>query len=77
MIKYVMGKVNNKREKKLIKIISYRKRLLDYGNLVGGAKPIPDALVALGWLWDDSPEWSEVVYEQVKVKNGERTEVVI
>lgn len=45
-------------------ILSYRSKQLDYGNLVGGAKPIPDALVKLGYLKDDNPTWCEFVYAQ-------------
>ena len=35
-------------------IASFRTRLCDYANLVGGAKPIPDCLIQLGWLRDDA-----------------------
>ena len=47
-----------------ITIHSYRTRLLDHGNLVGGAKPIPDALKHLGWIKDDSPHWVQIDYHQ-------------
>jgi hypothetical protein len=53
-------------EFRLVKITSIRKRMLDMGNLIGGAKPIPDALVLLGWLHDDAPKWCEIKYEQRK-----------
>jgi hypothetical protein len=57
-------------------IRSYRVRLLDFANLVGGAKPIPDCLVRLGYLKDDGPEWFTCDYQQVKVGKGdERTEI--
>jgi hypothetical protein len=46
------------------RIISYRGRLLDYANLVGGCKPIPDVLKRLGYLKDDSPKWVTLVYAQ-------------
>lgn len=58
------------------KISSYRVRLLDYGNLVGGAKPIPDALVKLGYLNDDSPAWFTCEYEQFKVKACDERTVI-
>ncbi len=59
-----------------IALRSYRTRLLDYANLVGGAKPIPDCLIRLGYLKDDSPDWFRCVYEQFKVsKAEERTEI--
>ncbi len=59
-----------------IAIRSYRLRLLDYANLVGGAKPIPDCLIRLGYLKDDSPQWFRCSYEQFQVaKADERTEI--
>lgn len=55
---------------------SYRTRLVDYANLVGGAKPIPDCLVKLGYLKDDSPRWFHCDYFQIQVpKADERTEL--
>ncbi len=57
-------------------IRSYRNRLLDYANLVGGAKPIPDSLIRLGYLKDDSPRWFSCRYEQIQVpRKDERTEL--
>jgi hypothetical protein len=53
-------------------IHSLRGRLLDYGNLVGGAKPIPDALVRLGYLYDDAPRWFTCDYFQTKVEKAAR-----
>jgi hypothetical protein len=55
---------------------SYRTRLLDYANLVGGAKPIPDCLMRLGYLKDDSPRWFHCDYFQFQVPAAEeRTEL--
>jgi hypothetical protein len=55
---------------------SYRTRLVDYANLVGGAKPIPDSLIRLGYLRDDSPKWFFCDYFQTQVGRGEeRTEI--
>lgn len=57
-------------------IRSYRSRLLDYANLVGGAKPIPDCLIRLGYLKDDSPSWFSCTYEQFQVPAADhRTEI--
>lgn len=57
-------------------IRSYRSRLMDYANLVGGAKPIPDCLIRLGYLKDDSPTWFSCTYEQFQVpKDQVRTEI--
>ncbi len=59
-------------------IISYRQRLLDYGNLVAGSKAIPDGLKKLGIIRDDSPTWFECAYSQIKVcKKDERTEIMV
>jgi len=57
-------------------IRSYRVRLIDYANLVGGAKPIPDCLIRLGYLKDDSPKWFSCTYEQFQVRpKDQRTEI--
>ena len=45
-------------------VTSYRKRLLDTDNLVGGAKGLRDSMKDLGMVMDDSPKWSEWIYEQ-------------
>lgn len=59
-----------------IAIRSYRTRLLDFANLVGGSKPIPDCLIKLGYVRDDSPQWFSCHYEQFQVaKSEERTEI--
>lgn len=61
---------------KRLAIRAYRNRLMDYANLVGGAKPIPDCLIRLGYLKDDSPRWFTCTYEQFQVKKAEeRTEI--
>jgi hypothetical protein len=55
---------------------SFRTRLLDYANLVGGAKAIPDCLKRLGYIKDDSPRWFHCEYFQsVVAKTDERTEL--
>lgn len=57
-------------------IRSFRTRLCDYANLVGGAKPIPDILRTLGYVWDDSPELFAATYVQAVVPAAaERTEL--
>lgn len=55
---------------------SLRTRLVDYANFVGGAKPIPDCLIRLGYLKDDSPRWFHCdYYQSVVPKDQERTEL--
>ncbi|MDA3963692.1 MAG: hypothetical protein PF961_23130 [Planctomycetota bacterium] len=59
-----------------IALRSYRTRLVDYANLVGGAKMVPDCLITLGYLKDDAPQWFRCSYEQFQVpKAEERTEI--
>ena len=59
-----------------IAIRSYRLRLVDFGNLVGGAKIIPDCLQRLGYIVDDSPKWFHCDYQQFQVPRAEeRTEI--
>ena len=38
-------------------IVCYRKRLLDYDNLVGGCKQLIDALCHEGFIFDDAPKY--------------------
>lgn len=60
-----------------IHIISYRNRFVDQANLIGGSKPLPDALVRLGYLRDDSLKWMEATYQQIKcTKDAQRTEIL-
>lgn len=59
-------------------ICSHRTHELDYGNLVGGAKPIPDVLKALGWIRDDCPKYFTCVYKQVICKKPDiRTSITL
>ena len=59
-------------------LISERNRILDYQNLVGGAKPIPDALKHLGWIVDDDPTHWSCVYIQSKVaRKDEQTTLLL
>jgi hypothetical protein len=61
-----------------VTIVSYRQKLCDYANLVGGAKPIPDTLIKLRYLHDDSPEWMRASYHQHKcARADERTVITI
>lgn len=41
-------------------------RRFDYGNLVGGTKPIPDALVKCGIIKDDAEKYFKCEYDQVE-----------
>lgn len=49
---------------------------LDQDNLIGGCKPLIDALTTAGFIVDDSPRWLQADYHQVKVPRGRgRTDV--
>ena len=62
----------------VVEIDSFRTRLLDFANLVGGAKPIPDTLIDLNYLRDDSPRWARISYRQHQVPAAdERTVLTI
>ncbi len=52
------------RVRRRVHVVRYGARTLDYGNLVGGFKPILDALRMQGMLVDDCPRWVEERYEQ-------------
>ena len=59
-------------------IISYRKRPLDFANLVAGCKPIPDALKKAGYIKDDCPRFFKGHYTQVHNKDQvEKTVIII
>ncbi len=60
-----------------VRITSYRARFLDHDNLVGGAKPLVDAMCRQGLIKDDSPAWVEIDYQQIKVGRGEQKTVVV
>ena len=54
----------------VVRVIRRGPRDLDYGNLVGGAKPLLDALVREHVVHDDSPRWLEEIYLQERVRKG-------
>ncbi len=60
-------------------ITSYRVKLLDYDNLVGGIKPILDWLTKNAWISDDNPEEITVTVKQRKLKdvNKETTKIFL
>lgn len=55
-------------------IVSFRKgRLLDEDNLIGGAKPVVDAIVNAGLLKDDDKKSCKIHYYQHKKIRDEKT----
>lgn len=63
----------------LVRITSYRVKLLDEDNLRGGCKALADLLKVAGLIEDDSPEHIRLETPQVKVekKAHQRTEIEI
>jgi hypothetical protein len=59
------------------RLYSGRKKQRDMGNLIGGLKPVIDALKWSGWIVDDSPAWVEVHYSQERVASGDGTLITI
>lgn len=61
-----------KRRVTITRCYSGQQKLRDHGNLVGGLKAAVDAMVLVGMLKDDSPEWAEFHYHQRRVEKAER-----
>jgi hypothetical protein len=64
--------------KRTVIIRRYSAGELDPGNLVGGCKPLIDALVRVGLIYDDRSKWLDAKYEQhpAPARHG-RTEIEI
>jgi hypothetical protein len=56
---------------------SGRKQLRDHANVIGGMKPVVDAMVRAGLLVDDSPEWFEAYYRQERAAHGGGTVILL
>jgi hypothetical protein len=54
----------------ITRIYSGRNRELDYANLVGGAKPLVDALIDAGIIKDDGPKYFLCDYHQERGDNN-------
>ena len=63
-------------EKRKVTFVSYRSRLMDKGNLIGGMKQLLDALEKLGLIFFDSPAFLEDGYFQF-IGKPQRTEIII
>jgi hypothetical protein len=53
-----------------LRTYSGRQKLRDRGNLIGGLKPVLDAMTLTGLIVDDSPKWCEDYYFQARVEKG-------
>lgn len=58
---------------RITRIFGGRQRAFDYGNLVGGCKPLPDALINLGIIVDDDPAHFTCAYEQREADGNIKT----
>ena len=58
------------KSKRMVTITSYRAKLCDIANLIGGAKGLVDALTRARLLVDDSPQWMECTYHQFSKKES-------
>ena len=65
------------KEMRTVIIISVRSRELDFGNFVGGAKPVLDILQDLNILYNDSPKWLRDYYFQEIDRKKEKTIIII
>ena len=65
-----------KRRMRVVRLVGPRGRMYDYGNLVGGCKPLVDELVKAGLLVDDSPQHVVEEYDQERApEHGVRIEL--
>ena len=71
------GKYEKKRMRLTVR--QWRRRRIDSTNFVGGLKPLEDALVRMGHLYDDSLAWVEQgPHEQLRAGKGTpRTEITL
>ena len=67
----------NGQEKRGVRFMSFRPGMLDQGNLIGGFKPLEDALIDLGLIFDDSPKFADISYFQKVDRENPRTEILI
>lgn len=63
-------------EKRRVDVTSYRLKLLDRDNLVGGMKLLWDAMIAANYIYDDAPtflETGQIEQKLVKKRKDQRT----
>lgn len=78
-VREVYDEIRFDHPKRAVKIVSYRKRICDEDNFVGGLKPLIDALILNFLLIDDSYKFLalEPKPSQVRELKNQRTEVII
>lgn len=65
------------KERREVRFLSCRPYLLDTDNLIGGIKPLRDALVDMELIIDDSPKYADFSYFQKVDEKNPRTEILI
>ena len=71
------GKKDAKQVKMRVKITRVSKRLLDEQNLSAGMKPLLDALVEYGHIYQDSPQWCEFICDQKYCAADEEPHMIV
>jgi hypothetical protein len=71
-----IGVAKEKRRVTITRCYSGQQKVRDMGNLVGGLKPAVDAMVLVGMLMVDSPDWCEIYYHQRRVEKAERGTII-
>lgn len=65
-----------KADLRMVDIISARGRMLDDGNLDGGAKPWLDGLTRLGWIYDDARSYCRCRLDQIQMPKIYRCTII-
>ena len=60
-----------------MELLRVGKRIIDADNLIGGCKPIVDALVKETLLVDDSPKWLDGSYSQLVDRRSQWTQIIL
>lgn len=68
---FQIGDPTKRRRVTFTRCYAGRDREMDRANMIGGMKPVLDAMVRAGLLVDDSPKWLDDRYEQQRVGKGE------
>ena len=69
-------RVNGIKQRRRVEIKSFRSRLLDQDNFIGGLKPFIDALVEMDLLLDDGTAYLQLEAEQ-EIAQEQKTEIII
>lgn len=65
-----ISKATGRRRVHILRQYGSRGKVRDRGNLIGGCKPLLDAMISAGMIVDDAPQWIEDHYEQERASQG-------